>query len=285
MATNKVVTVTTVPTRTGDTVASYNVYTGATLLGTMTTGEAAVGKTFSLTDGVSHSISVKTVWTTYGESTTNTSNVVVVDLTTPVVYGLQLGTLDKNVLEAPHNQGGTIEYEWYAKTFTGESVSGYLAGPASTAFATAGFVGMYKENTASSVRFKVQGTAASLSIAHAFPQTGGQDKIRLVRTPTGGQWYLNDVAKDDYDPTTGFVDLAAKMAFGGYFITSPNYRCDYILHTLRIKKDAGAWETFNFGSPTTISTSKVSFTGSLGSVLEFGSNAPAVDIHAAIVTI
>jgi len=285
MATNKVVTVTTAPTRTGDTVASYNVYTGATLLGTMTTGEAAAGKTFSLTDGVSHSISVKTVWTTYGLSTTNTSNVVVVDLTTPVAYGLQLGTADVNVLKTTYSTGETVEYEWYVKSLNSAGANlGILMALNPAVDSTAGYIGLRKTSAASTIQAMTRGTATSSGIATVFPQTGGQDKVRVVRTTTGMSWFLNDVAKDVLTPA-GFVDLAQPAMFGGYNIANSNWPLAYILHTLRIKKGAAAWETFDFNAPTTVSTSKVTFTGSLGTVIEFGSNAPAVDIHAAIVTI
>lgn len=82
MATNKLITVTTIPTKTGDTIASYNAYSSIDgLLGAMTPAEAAAGKTFALSDGSSHDITVKAVWTTAGESTTNVSNIVVIDLT------------------------------------------------------------------------------------------------------------------------------------------------------------------------------------------------------------
>lgn len=83
MATNKIVTVTVLPTRTGDSVASYNVYSSIDgLLDNMSPAEAISGAfIISLSDGVTHDITVKTVWTIYGESTTNISNVVVVNLT------------------------------------------------------------------------------------------------------------------------------------------------------------------------------------------------------------
>lgn len=81
MPTDKVIKVITIPTRTGDTVASYNAYSSVDgLLGVMTPAEAVAGKTFALSDGASHNVTVKAVWTTAGESTTNVSNIEVVDL-------------------------------------------------------------------------------------------------------------------------------------------------------------------------------------------------------------
>lgn len=86
MATNKVIKVTVNPTLTGDTIASYNVYSSVDgLLGAMTIAEAAAGKLFALSDGVSHNITVKGVWTTGGETTTEGSNVVVVDLSSSYI--------------------------------------------------------------------------------------------------------------------------------------------------------------------------------------------------------
>lgn len=86
MATNKTITVTVIPTKTGDTVASYNAYSNIDgLLGSLSVAEAAAGKVFSLTD-VLHNITVKTVWTTAGESTTNVSNIVVVDLSSIILW-------------------------------------------------------------------------------------------------------------------------------------------------------------------------------------------------------
>lgn len=121
MATNKIITVTTIPTRTGDTVASYNAYSSVDgLLGTLTPAEAAAGKTFALSDGASHNVTVKTVWTTAGESTTNESNIVVVDLTssqTTIIPGdgtTAWGATDANIttgsgLVTPNsNNGGSF---------------------------------------------------------------------------------------------------------------------------------------------------------------------------------
>lgn len=86
MATNKLIKVTVIPTLTGDTIASYNVYSNIDgLLGTMTIAEAASGKLFALSDGASNNITVKGVWTTGGETTTAGSNVVVVDLSSSYV--------------------------------------------------------------------------------------------------------------------------------------------------------------------------------------------------------
>lgn len=92
MATDKIITVTTIPTKTADTVASYNAYSSVDgLLGSLTPAEAATGKTFSLSDA-NHNITVKAVWTTAGESTTNVSNIVVVDLS--VINLITNGTMD-----------------------------------------------------------------------------------------------------------------------------------------------------------------------------------------------
>jgi len=80
---NKIVTVTTAATKSGDTVASYNVYTdkpsAGTLVGTMTPAEASAGKTLVFADSLNHNVTAKAVFTTSGESSLS-SNIVVVDL-------------------------------------------------------------------------------------------------------------------------------------------------------------------------------------------------------------
>lgn len=80
MATNKVVTVTVASTVTNDTLASYNIYSDQDgLLDNMTPAEATAGHTVSLSDGVSHSVTVKPVGTSNGEFN-QPSNAVTVDL-------------------------------------------------------------------------------------------------------------------------------------------------------------------------------------------------------------
>lgn len=80
---NKIVKVTSPSVVTGDTLASYNVYTdkpsAKTLVGTMTPAEASAGKTLAFADGLNHNVSVYPVGTTTGEFNEE-SNVVVVDL-------------------------------------------------------------------------------------------------------------------------------------------------------------------------------------------------------------
>ena len=80
---NKVITVTTPSVGTGDTVASYNAYSDQDgSLGSLSVAEAAAGKTFALSDGVVHSVTVKPVGTSSGEYNAP-SNAVTVDLSAP----------------------------------------------------------------------------------------------------------------------------------------------------------------------------------------------------------
>lgn len=78
---DRIITVTNPSVVTNDTLASYNNYSDIDgLLGSMTIGEAAAGKTVSLSDGVTHVITTKPVGTTNGEFTSIVSNAVTVDL-------------------------------------------------------------------------------------------------------------------------------------------------------------------------------------------------------------
>ena len=69
MATDKVVKVTNPSVGTGDTLASYNVYSDQDgLLGNLTAANAAdPGLTVSLTDGLLHAVTAKPVGTSSGE--------------------------------------------------------------------------------------------------------------------------------------------------------------------------------------------------------------------------
>jgi len=83
MATSKVVTTTVASVGTGDTLASYNIYSDQDgLLDNATPAEANAGHTVSLSDGVVHSITAIPVGISSGEYATGVSNAVSVDLTT-----------------------------------------------------------------------------------------------------------------------------------------------------------------------------------------------------------
>ena len=83
MATSKVVTVTAASVGTGDTLASYNIYSDQDgLLDNASVAEATAGHTVSLSDGVVHSVTVKPVGTSSGEYNAP-SNAVTVDLSAP----------------------------------------------------------------------------------------------------------------------------------------------------------------------------------------------------------
>lgn len=179
---NKIITVTTIPTRTGDTVASYNAYTDApsagTLIGTLTPAEAAAGKTFSLTDGLHHDVTVKTVWATAGESTTNESNVVIADLTTIAApTSLAAGTPTSTTIPLTWVKsitGVMTEYRVYddgvlLQTFTGDVAAGTLTGLTASTTYTNLTVRAFDGTTESADSNAVNGTTAAGG--DAYPTT------------------------------------------------------------------------------------------------------------------
>lgn len=114
---NYTITVTGLPTRDdGDTVLGYNIYTDTpladTLLESITAAEGAAGKVVSLPDGFHHDIKVKTLWTIAGESTTNESNEVIIDLTgdiiAPLVSTVSIEDANPDQLIVTFNEIATI---------------------------------------------------------------------------------------------------------------------------------------------------------------------------------
>lgn len=201
MATNKTVTVTTAPTKTGNTVASYNVYSSSpapgTSLGTMTTGEAAAGKVFSLTDGVTHSITVKAVWTTGGESTLS-SNAVSVNLTIAAPTSLTVGTPTSSTIPLTWTKsitGVMTAYRVYddgvlLQTFTGDVASGTLTGLTASTTYTNLTVRAYNGTSESASSNAVNGTTTAASIPDLygldFSSDGATHSITIPKAATIG---------------------------------------------------------------------------------------------------
>lgn len=192
MATNKIVTVTTIPTRSdADTVASYNIYSNIDgLLDNMSPAEAAAGHTVSLSDGSLHNVTVKTVWTTAGESTTNVSNIEVVDLTvTDPVYGVQFSPTASAVkLTGMEFTDGAV-LEITVPTVGLTATNTYLAGSDNTGSLMGAFAIRLDVND----KIKLHtGDGASNNESAGFDVVDG-DIVKLSRSGDDMSLYLNNV--------------------------------------------------------------------------------------------
>ena len=110
MATSKVVTVTAASVGTGDTLASYNIYSDQDgLLDNASVAEATAGHTVSLSDGVVHSVTVKPVGASSGEYNA-ASNAVSVDLSGgggTLTFSTLVGLTESPTGTFINNGGGT----------------------------------------------------------------------------------------------------------------------------------------------------------------------------------
>lgn len=259
MATNKTVTVTVLPTLSGDTAASYNVYegvSGTTLLGTMSVAEAAAGKVFAFTDGIVHSVKTQTVWTTAGSSSLRSVGVPL-DLSAATTYGLEILAANAATVRIPQ----TINEEDFELSFTPDNApvnSELIIGNNATVADGSFYIHTY---TSQNFYFIIYDGVAKQSPAPSRSWVVGE-KITFKREGlTTFNMYFSADLVSTVEVTSGLQIAGSIINLGSKNGASDFVDCTFSQFALKV--GAAAEETF---LPTTQSTGGT-ITGSLGTTL------------------
>lgn len=260
MATNKVITVTTPSVVTNDTLASYNAYSDQDgSLGSLSVAEAAAGKTFALSDGVVHSVTVKPVGTSNGEFSAVISNAVTVDLSgVGTTYGL-----DFTKTEVDRAYGGTystaddilVEFT-FSKV---SSVSGdyIFAGNGSTNVGANGHYSLRSDGNGT-FRFVFIDSETTKIIGSSTPYAVG-DVFKMTRVSGTYNVYKNgslvgSTATVGLGTLSGYIVFGAAKSDGTLPANAGIYNLTINTETWDFSEQTGSTATGSLGTVLTLAT-------------------------------